>query len=136
MSIPIFFKAFMVSQGYDMNALFVDGGVLWNLPIQLFDGDSGPNPQTIGICLYDFQNKFVACKVGYGDFMQYAKSLIETLIDGQSDLLYDTKENDFRLIKIDDMGISATDFGITDEQKIDLYNNGILATENFFNNTK
>jgi NTE family protein len=134
MSIPIVFEAFKLSQGYDPTAIFVDGGVVWNLPIELYDTKEGQNPETLAIALWDYNSQSIPLPIEFGHIGLYIKSLFETLLDAQSIELSASTNNDYRLIKVDDLGISATNFKITTEQKTSLYNSGINYATKFFNN--
>jgi NTE family protein len=121
MSIPLFFAAVREGDG----EVFVDGGVMMNYPISLFDGDA-PNPQTIGFILRDTDAKPVARKIG--DFRQYTKNLFKTFLDVQADLLNFDKPAMARTATINDLGIPTTDFELTDEQKLALLQQGASGT--------
>jgi NTE family protein len=123
MSIPFFFKAWQFSNNNPDNHLYVDGGTVYNYPITAFD----PIENTLGFFLHSKQPQ--ASDLGYDSIVSYVKNLFETLMNAQNiDFDKDSIENQVT-VKIDDLGISAIDFDITDKQETALYNSGLQATE-------
>lgn len=137
MSIPFFFKAWKFSNGVPNNAIYVDGGVVLNYPLNVFDTNTQPDdPQTLGLYLYDYQNLKAPSSLGYGQLVSYCKSLFETLLQSQ-DIDFDVDPTmQKRTVRIDDFGILATDFSITDAQKQELYTSGIKYTTAFLDQTR
>lgn len=132
MSIPLFFKAWKFSNSIPDDHVYVDGGVVLNYPLDVFDTVTEPSdPQTLGFYLYDYSNSKSPSPLGYDEPVQYFKSLFETLLQSQNiDFDHDpAMEN--RTIKIDDFGILATDFDINAAQKNELYISGINFTNAF-----
>ena len=125
MSIPLFFKAWLFSNGVPDNHIYVDGGVVLNYPLNTFDTPATPdNPQTLGLYLYDYNNLKSPSSLGYDEPIQYCKTLFETLLESQ-DIDFETDPCLLqRTVRIDDFGILATDFAITDTQKQQLYESG------------
>ena len=62
---------------------------------------------------------------------QYVKDLLQTLTDAQAIDFENDPEEEKRTVKIDDFGISSTNFALTDDQKQQLYNSGKTATANY-----
>jgi NTE family protein len=131
MSIPIFFEAFKFSQGIDTTCSYVDGGMLWNFPLDIFDSNNELCQETLGIALWNYNQLGTSNELKHWESVHYIKLLFETLLSSQSCELSATTVNDFRIIKIDDFGISATNFGLSPADKLKLYNSGILYTEKF-----
>jgi NTE family protein len=126
MSIPLFFKA-MVVQGID--DLFIDGGTVWNYPITIFDNNLS-NDETLGLYLTDFDPAPIA-PVKYGHIGQFIKSLFETLLASQ-DIDFDEDPSlKYRTLRIDALGIPATDFTLIAQQKEDLYQSGVSCATKF-----
>lgn len=121
MSIPLFFKAVQVP---GIAGTFVDGGVLMNYPISLF-------ADALGLYLTDFTPSSMP-KIGWGNLARYVKSLFETLMNSQDDNIQADQEIMKRTVRIDGLGISATDFALTADMKINLFNSGVTCTEKFF----
>ncbi|HVG18272.1 MAG TPA: patatin-like phospholipase family protein [Blastocatellia bacterium] len=130
MSIPLFFA----SRTFD-NDVFVDGGVLNNYPVTLFDdprynhglAPGDPNPETIGFHL----GKQVVRPYPITDLEQYVGNLFETILDVQDDALWNSEDDLRRTVCIDNLGIQTTDFAITMEQREALIRQGHEATANY-----
>lgn len=130
MSIPMFFKAWKFSNNQPDDHIYVDGGVVLNYPLTVFDTPGAPdNPQTLGFFLYDRNGNKKPNTLGYDQPIAYCKALFETLLDSQ-DIDFENNESmEKRTVKIDDFGIAATDFDITQQQKEQLYKSGVYYTE-------
>lgn len=131
MSIPVFFKAWRFSNGVPDEHLYVDGGVVLNYPINAFD-TNGSNAETLGFYLTNLNNTPYDDQLHYDEMITYVKNLFTTLLDAQDiDFKTDPDELD-RTVMIDNLGISATDFGLTEDQKTALYNSGVSGATHFF----
>lgn len=120
MSIPFIFAA----RELDDNIL-VDGGVLRNYPIEVFDGHA-PNPATIGLHLGTSPPR-----ERIDDLLQFTEGLVMTVLDGQVDRLCRTPHDVRRSVFIDPLGIGPLDFGLSEQQKCDLIASGARATRAF-----
>ncbi len=125
MSIPLFFAAVTVA-----GAVFVDGGAVWNFPIEIFDGPAGANPATLGLHL-GLLNRTPPPPSPIHDAVDYGKALYETITRVQSDYFERSDADVSRSVFIDDLGLKATDFDITDQQKLALIDEGRKATTAF-----
>jgi NTE family protein len=130
MSIPMFWKAWKFSNNIPDNHIYVDGGVVLNYPLTVFDTPQQPdNPQTLGFYLYDRNGNKKPNLLGYDQPIDYCKVLFETILDSQ-DIDFENNETmEKRTVKIDDFGIAATDFNLTQQQKEQLYKSGVYYTE-------
>lgn len=124
MSIPLFFASIRGNDG----EVFVDGGVLLNFPISAFDGKE-PNPATLGFALANTGANPKPVNIRNLDI--YAKELFETLLAVQTNALANTKPDLVRTAILNDLGIRTTDFDLTDEQKRELFRQGIVGTCNY-----
>ncbi len=132
MSIPLFFKAWQFSNNNPDNHIYVDGGVVLNYPLTVFDTGAEPNMQTLGFFLKNMHGVSTSIDLKYDQIVGYIKSLFDTILDSQViDFDEDSTEMK-RSVMIDDHGISATDFQLTEQQKQLLVQSGRAATENFF----
>lgn len=122
MSIPLFFAA-LTSGG----SVFVDGGAVWNFPIEIFDGQGGTNPATLGLHLGLF-NQAPPPPTPIHDIVDYGKALYETITRVQTDYFERSEADIARSVFIDDLGLKATDFDITNQQKLALIDQGVKAT--------
>lgn len=124
MSIPLFFAAVTYA-----GAVHVDGGAVWNYPIEMFD-DPEPAPATLGFRL-DNLHAPPPPPVEIHDLAEYAKGLWETIMNAQGGFYARSPEDIRRSVVIDDLGLRATDFDLTTAQKKALIDNGAQATEAF-----
>ena len=133
MSYPLFFA----SRKLDGD-VYVDGGVLRNYPLGLFDTQTEdaanpgvrlriPNPSTLGFHL----GKEVLQKRPITDLEQYAGSLFEAILAVQDVALMDNAGDVKRTVFINTLGIQTTDFAITPQQKEALIKKGHEATANY-----
>jgi len=126
MSIPFYFRPVKWR-----DAWMVDGGMLSNFPIWLFDSDGEPEHPTFG---------FLLREADYGkpvqptSFKSYATSLIQTMLQAHD--RKNIKPGDFqqRTIAIPTGKIGTTDFDQTLTDKQCLYKNGRNAANKFFDN--
>ncbi|MDP2712540.1 MAG: patatin-like phospholipase family protein [Solirubrobacteraceae bacterium] len=121
MSIPLFFAAVRAA-----GSTYVDGGVVWNYPIGIFD-TAHPDPRTLGLRLETAGPP--PPPVDVDDLVVFVKLLYESLTAVQADVYKRTQADVERTIAIDDLGIVATDFAITREQKLALIDNGAAAAQ-------
>ncbi|MCB9345541.1 MAG: patatin-like phospholipase family protein [Lewinellaceae bacterium] len=132
MSIPVFFNAWKFSNNIPTDHIYVDGGVLLNFPLFTFDDMGMPPKSTLGFELANLTGKQVLHSFKYWHWGEFVKNTFETLLMAQVvDLSSDEKELN-RVIRINDLGISATDFDLTDEQKQELVQSGWDATKKHF----
>lgn len=145
MSIPLFFEAFRFNGN-----LYVDGGISWNYPIDLFDGllrqpiiGKPDVPAEVGVCLETVGFSLgtaeqIAHQERYGTppevsvtgLESYAKALFSFMLDAANQLRLD-EDSRKRTVFIDNANVSTTDFTLSDALKQKLVDNGILATSAF-----
>jgi NTE family protein len=138
MSIPFFFepvrvRATAVSAGVtDVAAAagrvtWVDGGLLDNFPVDVFDRTDGAPSRwpTIGIKLSARQTS-ISGGHGTDNIAAEAIACLETVLDNAG-RYYITPEKAARTIFVDNAGIKATDFNLTADQRQKLYENGQQA---------
>lgn len=135
MSIPLFFKAWRFTNNNPNDHIYVDGGMVFNFPINLFDQGDVPNPETMGFYLANVKGVSKANDLGYNSIIQYVKVTFETILDAQSINFNNDPEQKNRSAVIDDLGISATNFDLTTDQEEALYQSGITCTNAFFDKT-
>lgn len=116
--------------------VFVDGGILENYPIALFDSGIAINKQTLGLHLtrpeqiaYNSTGDGLA-PYNIKSFGNYIGALYNVIIEN---LNHNTpSQNSFRTIYISTANISPRVRGMSPEQKTLLYNNGRSAVADFF----
>lgn len=140
MSIPIFFSAWQFKNldpaKYEFaHHIFVDGGTVYNYPINTFDGET-INKQTLGFHLNDLDNKGKETGLKMRQPVKYVKVLFDTLLDSQNIDFERDPEQKERTVIINDHGISATDFNLSKADQDLLFNSGKDATNAFLQNIK
>lgn len=123
MAIPLFFEGVRVA-----GDIYVDGGVLYNLPIHVFDDDQTANFGTIGMVVTASDDES-SQRVRFP--LDYAVALLRTLIGTQTDAINEAPTARSRVIQVDDLGISPIDFNITQAQKWALVDAGKVAMHSF-----
>lgn len=138
MSIPIFFSAWQFKnlnqQQYEFaHHIFVDGGTVYNYPINTFDEDGKVNTKTLGFHLVDKAGKGKETGLEMGQPAKYVRVLFDTLLDAQEIDFDRDSEQKKRTVNIDDHGISATDFSLNKAKQELLLKSGEEATNEFLN---
>lgn len=141
MSLPLVFAS--VKREGDV---WVDGGLTWNYPIDLFDqprymqGQSAAsenghyNRATLGLRvdsrveITSEQKHFGPPAVKIDDFVAYAKALVGFMIDAANHAHLEPRDW-HRTVFIDAHGISTTDFDLTTQQISMLVESGRLGTQ-------
>ncbi|MFK7796815.1 MAG: patatin-like phospholipase family protein [Aureispira sp.] len=134
MSLPLIFKPYVIKNNY-----YVDGGLGWVYPIDMYDtkkadGEDIINEETLGFYLDS------PTEIGHPGFHPpkvKVNSLIAAL-KGMIGFLYDNSNarhlhpgDRKRTVFVNDLGISAADFGISKENVQRLIESGRKATESF-----
>ncbi len=130
MSIPFFFEPVKIRNIKSGQASYiVDGGVLSNFPVWLFDSKGGqPEWPTIGFKLVEPEE---ASPHRISGPISMLTALFSTMTEAH-DARY-IKDNDFvRTIAIPTRGVKTTDFNITPDRSEALYQSGRQAAEKFF----
>lgn len=129
--LPYFFRPvvqqYATGRGNDMSYI-VDGGLLSNFPVWLFDVDGSPPWPTIGFMLCDpCQGRPHTIRGP----VSYASALVSTMLEAH-DALYLEAADSVRTIRIPTQGVRTADFDLTEEQRRQLYEGGVAAAEKFF----
>jgi NTE family protein len=166
MSLPVFFQSVSNSR----NDIYVDGGVLNNYPVKLFDREkyidpsnlstngvktvyyneqnatflrqqpaSSPyifNRETLGFRLDSKQEiamfRYNEPQVEQIDhFFKYVKALVQTILESQNNSHLHSDDWQ-RTIYVDTLGVSTTDFSLSDEKKRQLEQSGRKCTDAYF----
>ncbi len=134
MSIPFFYQPVVLKDGDGQDHWIVDGGMLSNFPIDLFDAPPGEEPRwpTFGIKLSTRPSavqQAVANRVHGTVSMSLA--MLNTLTGFYDRMHVEDPSVVARTIFIDTADIEATDFDLTDEQRDLLFTNGQKAARKF-----
>lgn len=124
MSIPLFFEAWTFPDNNPNNHVYVDGGMIYNYPLTIFDNGPVANTQSIGLFLSNLGAPKPPSSLQTGHFADYIGSLVETMLDAQVVNFQHDPEEEVRSIVIDNLGISPTNFKLSDDQKTALFDSG------------
>ena len=142
MSIPIFFEPVSVTnEKTNREHVIVDGGMLSNFPVWLFDCPDAEVPSwpTFGLLLVEPHPQTpIGARLpaperaphGLGGLFKYVKAMADTMMEAH-DRLYVEKANFARTIPIPTLGIGTTEFDITPSRKEALYQSGRDAAAAF-----
>ncbi len=123
MSIPFFYQPVHMKGSY-----LVDGGLLSNFPIDLFDSTNGW--PTFGIKL-SARPAAGAVPNPVHNIVEYAKAILATATNGHDQMHIDNPCTQARTMFVDAAKIVATDFDITPDQQQFLYQSGQAAAQKF-----
>src|SRR5271154_5910723 len=141
MSIPIFFDPVVIADG-PRKHMIVDGGMLSNYPIWLFDSapDTQPRFPTFGLLLVapNQEDPLLAHPLapaaaqaeGMPSPVAYVKALADTMMQAH-DRFYVEQDNFARTIAIPTCGVTTTLFEISPAQTRELFQSGRTAAERF-----
>ena len=139
MSLPFFFEPVRwENPKTGREHLIVDGGMLSNFPVWLFDSDGVPEWPTFGLRLVEPDPRVPlpagtpppepeARRLG---MIGYARSLVSTMVEAH-DRRYMDADVFARTIPIPTLGVRTADFGLSRERATELYESGRRAAEKF-----
>ena len=140
MSIPIFFEPVRFRNALSgKEHVVVDGGLLSNFPLWLFDSEGAPEWPTFGLGLVEGDPSLsLADRMHLNPHdnshlpmvLQFLKGLLLTMNEAH-DRMYIDDENFSRMIAIPTLNIDSTDFSLSHDNSRRLYHSGRLAAEAF-----
>jgi len=125
MSIPLFFSAWQFTDNIPDDHLYVDGGVLYNYPITAFTDLN----KTLGFFL---NIKKEDKPLEFNNMIKYVERLVDTLIQAQTIVFMADKKQVDASVFIDNLGISPTNFKLTETEQTDLFHEGKKSVLNYF----
>ncbi len=143
-SIPFFFIPLQLTDANGIHSCIVDGGLLSNFPLFLFEHAS--NAQTSTLPTFGFQLVDTSQQPTFGNDgnnsnisnesnvpcgIDMLKALMSTMLSAH-DKLYMNDETFAHTIAIPTHGIASTQFDLTQEQAHQLYESGKMAASTFF----
>jgi NTE family protein len=129
MSIPFFFEPVIIEDKDNRDCYIVDGGVLSNYPVWLFDdGSEDPPWPTFGYKLVEPESD--KPNAINGPITLFA-ALFATMMDAH-DAQYIEDANFVRTIPIPTLGVRTTEFDLSRKRSDNLYESGRAAAETFF----
>lgn len=142
MSIPVFFEPIRFENPKTGEThVIVDGGMLSNYPVWLFDCDDGTPPDwpTFGMLLVEPQPRVpVGARLpkpklvgsGTGAVLDYVKALAQTMMEAH-DRMYVEQASYARTIPIPTLGVGTTEFDLSEKRALALFDSGRSAAETF-----
>ncbi|WP_019639143.1 patatin-like phospholipase family protein [Paenibacillus fonticola] len=140
-SIPYFFDPVLLrlpprlSAGKPFSHQFlhiVDGGLLSNFPLWLFDEDScKPRDKMIPTVGFQMVGKNSSQPRSITGPFTMLQALVETMLSAH-DERYIEQSNRYRTIKIPTLGVGTTQFDISKEESLLLYESGLQSGSHFF----
>lgn len=126
-SIPFYFKPVLLKYN-NINSYIVDGGILSNFPVWVFDVEGVPRWPTFGLKF----EKLEKCYSNREDnFISYVLDLAECIIETY-DETYISDKDMIRTISIPTIGVKTTDFNISKAKSMKLFEAGYKAAYDFF----
>ena len=125
--IPLLFNPVIIEY-QNCNYYIVDGGVLSNFPVWIFDVEGTPGWPTFGFKLVDAPAS--NCSRGRVDLLSYVFDLFEAMV-GEDQSRYLRDKDRVRTISIPTLGIQSTDFNISQEDSVKLYLSGYESCKHF-----
>ncbi len=142
MSIPIFFEPVrIVNEAEGREHVIVDGGMLSNYPVWLFDVPAAEEPPwpTFGLLLVEPDPKVSLAQRlpeparaprGVKGVVGLLSAMVHTMLEAH-DRLYVEQAQWARTIPIPTLGVGTTEFGLERERALALYDSGRTAAEEF-----
>jgi len=124
-SIPLFFVPVKLHYKSEYSFI-VDGGLLSNFPVWIFDVSRIPRWPTFGFNLVHMK-KNTHKEIG---FLNYVTDLIETIVNKNEDVYVRDKDS-VRIINIPTLGVGATQFSINKDMSNKLFISGYESANKF-----
>ena len=137
MSIPFFYEPLRLRStgpdGRQDTSYLVDGGMLSNFPIDVFDRTDGKAPRwpTIGIKLSSKPDAALRHKYEVHGTASLAIAMVGTMTSFHDQIHIDDPATVARTIFVDTFGVRATDFDIGETMQDTLFRSGVEAAEAF-----
>ena len=137
MSIPFFYKPVRLKgrepQGEQLDSFMVDGGMLSNFPIDVFDRTDGKPPRwpTFGIKLSARPTAPVLQRFDVKGTFGLARAMVGTMTNFHDQMHIDDPAVLARTMFVDTGSVKATDFGIDQPTQNTLFTNGRTAASTF-----
>lgn len=128
-SLPFFFRPVIWKSNNHNKSYILDGGLLSNFPIWIFDTDN-PRFPTFG---FHFVKDEVCINPIIPSPIHFFKNIFKTMLQAH-DLRHMNEETFERTIKIPTGNINATDFELNKEELEFLFQSGYISTKEFLSN--
>jgi len=125
MSIPFVFQPLIWN-----NNTYVDGGTMYNYPIEVFDEELPPE-KTLGFILSTQSSVLTPQRRDDNGILSHLACIYDALMNVSYEYCF-RMENHHRTVFIDSAGIGVLDFKLNEDQKKSLKDNGYKATMDYF----
>lgn len=127
-SIPFYFNPVIIDDG-ENSSFIVDGGVLSNFPVWIFDVDDKPKWPTFGLRLIS-NNDLNKVHPNKSNLITYSQNVIDTILTKDDEAFLNHK--DFvRTILINTYDINVIDFNLSKDEYFVLFDSGYNSAKNF-----
>jgi len=127
MSIPFVFQPLIWN-----NNTYVDGGTMYNYPIEVFDEEVSPS-KSLGFILSTQSSVLTPERREDNGILSHLACIYDAIMNVSYEYCF-RMENHHRTVFIDPAGIGTLDFKLTEDQKKSLKDNGYKATMDYFEN--
>jgi NTE family protein len=137
MSIPFFYEPVPMKttdeRGSEIKTWMVDGGMLSNFPVDVFDRTDGSPPRwpTFGMKLSARPESAMRLRFEIHGTFDFAKALVGTMTNFHDQIHIEEESVVARTMFVDTTGVKATDFHLDEPTQNFLYTNGRKAATGF-----
>lgn len=128
-SLPFYFRPVILNYK-GIKCYIVDGGILSNFPVWIFDVKGTPKWPTFGFKLISKEKTYTA---NYNpNILEYGLDILSTMLEGIDEKYIENK--DFvRTVSIPNMGVKTCEFNISRAKSLELFQAGYKSSEKFLN---
>jgi len=132
-SIPLFFRPVRWKNAFGKPAVLVDGGLLSNFPVSVFDRPDGEEPRwpTFGIKLSAKPEADFGVENRIRGPLSFGRAVVDTVTGFYDRMHIDASHSVARTIFIDTDAVRPTQFDLSEEQRELLYRKGRKAATDF-----
>lgn len=127
-SIPFYFNPVILKYN-NSSSFIVDGGLLSNFPVWLFDVKDNPRWPTFGLKLIS-NDDLITITPNKSNLITYSSDLINTIMSKDDEAFLNNKDS-IRTIKIKTYDIKTVDFSISKDEYLKLFNSGYNSARTF-----
>lgn len=109
--------------------LYVDGGTMYNYPIEVFDNED-VKANTLGFILSTKESVLNPKRKSDNNIIEHIECIISSVLNVSYEYCFRTG-NQYRTVFVNPADIKTLDFNLTNEQKQMLYKNGYDATQSY-----
>ncbi|MCG9966479.1 patatin-like phospholipase family protein [Pelotomaculum terephthalicicum JT] len=131
--LPFFYKPcklpYTIPGKQTISSFIIDGGVLSNFPVWIFDSDETPPWPTFGFKIIESEGPLFPRVNNPFDLL---KAIVSTMLEAHDQIHELDPKSRVRTISIPSMGVKTTDFEMSLQLKEKLYRAGVQAAVNFY----